>query len=495
MQHESIQNPTLVRAVCTAVLVSAIGLLAPARPSSAEPPRSFVRILDGDGSWFAGRLVSLDDSFWTIETRGTPSRADSARLERIGRRAVVAGVVQRWAIDPVPASYFDPLAATPALIEPLSNGVLDFIDGQRLPGTYQFNANGAFWDHRWIGAVPIEIDRLASIRFLAAATVVRRPDGDTVTLRNGDEIRGFVDSLAADLEVDADAAATDGAGDDSEVPGRDSSDAPVGADAPDRAGGSAIGGTGSQPADAAGAKSKGRRKIGIERIAAIGFAAIDNAPTPATRIWTMDGSVVGARDLRFDETSGWSFSLTDPLLSKTRPRSTADNLAADPVGFVLESGRMTALASLGMPQLTVPDGAMHAGVSRACRIASSEQAALGLATIELSGPVRAEFVMPIRGAEARAASDARTEKTTFSAWIELARPFPIDAAVDVEVSLGEGILERVRLDPSRGGAHIKLSALTSALRSVTIVVTDAGNGPIGDRVLIERATLVASVGG
>jgi hypothetical protein len=495
MQHEAIHHPTLLRMAGSAALGCAIALCASTHSAVAEPPRSYVRILDGDGRWVAGRLVSLDDGFWTVETRDSPLRPDSARVERIERRSIVAGVVQRWAIDPVPASYFDSLASTPALVEPLSNGVLDFADGQRLPGTFEVNASGAFWNHRWIGAIPVEIDRLASIRFLAATSVVRQPDADTVVLRNGDVLRGFVESLAADLELELDGSETADSTVASTAPESRSKGAVVDANTSGTTDASAPRGTDAQSREAAGAQGERMRKIGIERIASIGFAAIDRTPAPAARIWTMDGSVVGARDLRFDETGGWSFSLTDPLLAKTRPQSTADNLAADPVGFVLESGRMTALAALGTPRLTVPEGASHAGISRACRIAPPEQAALGLASIELAGPVRAEFAVRGIQTDATAPTDLSSGKTTFSAWIELAKPFPIDAVVDVEVSLGDGTRERVRLDAAKSGAHCKLSAPTAGLRMLTIVVTDAGNGPIGDRVLIERATLVVSGGG
>lgn len=483
-------------------MIAPLALVVAAHAFAVEPPRSFVRLLDDDGRWFAGRVVALDDTHWTLETREFPLRADSARVERMARGSIVAGVVRRWAIEPVPASYFDALAETPTLVEPLSNGMLELADGQRIPGTYKGDASGAVWNHRWIGAIPIETDRLASIRFIAAAPVVRRSDADTVMLTNGDVLVGFVDALGADLTLDVDA------GDAGRLESAESAADPVDREDAARAreqsgvSGSGVGadaknaastvdeGRADAPSDGTSGDERGsRRKIGVDRIASIGFAALEQPESPSAKVWTMDGSVVGARGLRFDETQGWSFTLTDPLLSKIRPRSTADNLAADPIGFVLEAGRMTPLAALGTPRLSVPDGASHVGVAHACRIAPMEQVALGLSTIELAGPVRAEF--ETNGGTGGRGGDG---VATFSAWIELAQPTPLDATADVEVSLGPAVRERVRLDPARPGARIVLSISAAQLREIAITVTDAGNGSIGDRIEIERAAIVVSSG-
>lgn len=450
-------------------VLGCIALLEPASMASSEarmdPPRSFVRLLDGDGSWSAGRVVGLDPTHWTIESRITPARPESGSVVRIERSRIVAGIVQRLSIEPYPASHFDPWGPVPPYVEPLSSAMLELVDGQRLPGTYQVGPEGAAWDHRWIGVFPIVTDRIASIRFLPS-TVIRRPsDSDLVVLSNGDRINGFIEALGTEIVLDA--AGSPGASNPGEVVDAGSDD-----------------GGARDPSKDDSPRGSSVRRIPVDRVAAVAFAAIESAETPPLLVWTMDGSVVGARELAFDDASGWSFSLTDRVLAGVRQRSTADNMAADPVGFVCDTGRFVPLATLGRPRIGKPEGAVHHGLADACRIGPMEQVSLGLASVELAGPVIAEF------RRSDAASVAKVRPFVFSALVRLAEPAPLDAAVEVTVDLGAGAMRRFRLDAATPVERLTIVGAPVGAPQVTITLDDAGNGPIGDRVVFERAVFV-----
>ncbi len=92
----------------------------------------------------------------------------------------------------------------------IDSAFLEFVDGQRLPGSLHAAADGRpVWRSAWIRDVPFELDRIRSVRFEAGAAVVRAEDADVVVLANGDRLRGLVEDIGLDVVVEVDG--TDGA--------------------------------------------------------------------------------------------------------------------------------------------------------------------------------------------------------------------------------------------------------------------------------------------
>lgn len=423
-------------------IVGAVGMLfattVAAGQSTAQADTRIsapIRLLGFDGRWVQGSLISADAEQWRIVTAETPSERTIARGD------IVAFLTDR------PRSVSDGSTGSSGGMakqqstmapEPISYGLLETTNGQRLPGNFRQGADANFWDHRWIGSIPIPIDQVATMRLRGARTPERRPDGDTLLLMNGDAVSGFLDKLGNDIEFEQ--LSTDGA-------------------APEK------------------------RRVPIDRVAAISLARSEPAPMGSARFWALDGSVVDGTDLRFDGETGWGFILEDPLLAKVRAERTSDNNAANPLAGLLAPAALMPLASLAKPAVAVPVGEFHIGIADAVRVGASERSLLGLANIELAGPVIATIALPKSGFVAGAA--------VLSCEVALAEPAPRDAAVDVEFGCGTASSGRIRLDAAHRRAPITLVLGDGSASSIEILVTDGGNGIIGDSIVLERACIVS----
>jgi hypothetical protein len=83
---------------------------------------------------------------------------------------------------------------------------LEFIDGQRLPGSLHLGNDGRpVWRSAWVRDVAFDLDRIRSVRFEEGKPVVRSEESDVVVLSNGDELRGLVDDIGLDVVVEVDA--------------------------------------------------------------------------------------------------------------------------------------------------------------------------------------------------------------------------------------------------------------------------------------------------
>ena len=414
-----------------------------------------VRILDVDGRWTGATLRSVDERAWHIADG--PNSAERT----IATDRVIAFLAQR----PLAPTNPDATVSLEAP-SPISYGMLETQNGQLLPGTLRAGIDAMTWEHRWIGAIPLAIDNAATIRFRASRTLERRADGDAILFANGDIATGFVEKIGSDVLFEPlDAAAALG-----------EDDGAAGAAKP----------ADLKPTDKPPAEQPKTRRIPIERIAAIAFARADATPAlDGARMWTIDGSVVGGRDLRYDASAGWSFALADPLLLKVRATRTTDNLAADPLAGVLDPSRMVPLAKLGAPKLSVPEGLFHYGSSTASRVGTPARALLGLAEVELAGPIVARFEIPDA---LRPAGD----ELVFSTDLVLAEPAPTDARVEVQIAFGKTRSERVLLDAEHRRVSIAVRASAADAKSIELTVTDGGNGIIGDRVQLERACIIGA---
>lgn len=415
------------------IILSAAAMLAVTASLAHAAGETGIRALLGDGTWTRAQLVSIGGGEWKV--------ADDAGTERV----ILESEVIAFIVDRARATA-DPQADT-EVPSPISYGSLEFTNGQRLPGSFRATRDANLWDHRWIGAVPLDLEQIATLRVRGARTPDRRAEGDTILLLNGDALTGFVEKLGEDVEFEPLA-----------------------------------------DADAADAKPE-RRTVSMDRIAAISLAKSEAPRAAALRIWAVDGSLVDATALRYDGRSGWGFNLADPLLAKVRHARTGADAppSANPIAGLLRGEQLVPLASAGKPALSVPAEHHHFGSDRAVRVGSTERALLGLASIELAGPIVARFPRP-------AALDGVDGSVVFSCEIALAEPAPRDARVDVEIRIGSGASARCTLDGARRRVPITIEQrdLGRGAESgqLEITVTDGGNGIAGDAIMLERACFI-----
>ena len=146
---------------------------------------------------------------------------------------------------------------------------------------------------------------------------------------------------------------------------------------------------------------------------------------------------------------------------------------------------MLPLAKLGAPKLSVPEGLFHYGASNASRIGVASRALLGLAEVELAGPIVARFDIPDT---ARPTGD----ELVFSTDLALAEPAPTDARVEVQIAFGKTTSERIVLDATHRRVPVAIRANAVDAKSLVITLTDGGNGIVGDRVELERACIIGA---
>lgn len=413
-----------------------------------------------DGTFVDGALVAFDGATWTVLPRSALVDATTDTQVAINTTRVAAVVV---------APRRDPTLSSGAI--PLSLGVLRTPNNQRLPGKLVIQSGKPHWDHRWIGACPLELDRVASISFVGDRVTARSPLSDLVTMVNGDVIRGFVESIGEDIllspidDISAERTNTQSAQTElTATGGQQVGDATEPQTEPQ---------TRPSPTNA--------RKIALDRVASIALATTPSVISAGTDIWTNDGSVVAAEQLRFEEAKGWSFVLADPWLRGVRRSDTSDNASADPLGIVLDRTRFFALSSLPLQSVTTPDGAFRHSTRNTVTVGNGNARLLDCGTIEITGPSIVRFGIPQD-------ESLRGQLTLFST-ISLVRPTPTDARVRVTIRIGTTAPEIIELDSESPRKRVAINRVLDSASTIEIEVTDGGNGIAGDRVLVDRAFL------
>ena len=435
---------------------AAIAVMAAAQPAWSRPEvfrqeraRSEIRIdaLLETGEWIRGDLQGIDAGRW-----------------RVGDREVAEGTIIAFTASPTGNARSGTLDGR----IPAGTGVVELWNGQQLPGVIKVQPSGTVWDHRWIGSIPFVVDRVASLRLRGRKLPERRADADAVLLANGDVATGFVESFGTDLvyepgdSANADAAAGDGA--------------------------------------SAGDRLESTRRVPLDRVAAVVFAAVASEGDPAAQadamqLTTADGSRVLGRNLRFSAANsdassaastggGWSFELADPELAAVRKSDTSDNAAANVVAGVLQPSRLRAFATLGEPKVSVPDGAFHYGVARSYAALDADAQLPQLSRFRIAGPVVAEF--PVGPSPA-----AATGPIGFTAEISLEQPAPADARVELTLQFGSVSGETIVLDARNPRRRIAMTDPSGVASSLVVRLGDGGNGIAGDVVVFERACLIS----
>lgn len=445
MRTSNILRDRLTR---TAALLSGALLPLASGPASAFAAQSNdgggtarVQALLRDGQWIDGRLERMDSARCTI-----------ARSVAGGDRA--AGDIDRGQVVAclIGAEGFQSLA----FLTQMSAGTVVFADGQLLPGTLRSDSRPPRWEHRWIGAIPLKTDAISEIRLSASQRAPSRPDSDAVLLLNGDIVFGFIDSIGDEVVVEMSGESATVA----EPPSKT-------AEAKDA----------TQPPQ----QSSAQRRIQIDRVAAMTFAALDQPSVDGSLLWTADGTIVRARDIGFDPEVGWRFTLADQNLAPQGEPKSVTSAVAKPTALLLDDAALTPLAACGAPEHRPSEGSYRYQARPETRIEPSDQSLLGLGSIEFDGPCNASFRLP---------SALVGSEVAFSAEIALIEPVPVDARVAVTVRFAGTEGETLILDAKNRGRPVRLRQQVGADAALEVLVEDGGNGIAGDRIAVNRACFI-----
>ena len=410
-----------------------------ATPSASLTSAPFYQLLLRNGTWVEGRLAGIDGDRVQISTAEGGTRA-------ISRDELVAGLAG------------GPQRRSTVFMTQLAAGTLVFNDGQLLPGTYRADGAAARWEHRWIGAIPIQADLVSELRFVASRRAPTRQDGDTVLFMNGDISQGFVDALGDTVAF-----------------------TPLAQPAPAKNARREDANAHERTADAA----ADQRRIQPDRIAAISFAAASASPVKGSMVWTDDGTIVRIASIGFQPSPepAWRLTLADPaLIAGTGSASVREGLVR-PVAILFNRDILSPLASCDPPKSLPPQLSYRYESAPEIRMEPSDQSLLGLGSIELSGPVTATFQLPDR-------MRAGPAGCVFTADVALVEPVPIDSRTVIRIRLGAVDSGQVVLDATKPRASVRLEVATARDSSLVIEIDDGGDGIPGDRVLIERGCFI-----
>jgi hypothetical protein len=324
-----------------------------------------------------------------------------------------SGYAQRWEIESCLAVIAED---TGPPIPPA--GAVVLADGQRLPGVLGDVApreDGAIvWLHAWLDRVTVPLDRVATAVFQPGAAAPAPGVLDVILLGNGDRLEGLLAGVGANVSLDVE---------------RD-----------------------------------GRREttlIPFERVAALTLVAPPRAPT-GTRVWFRDGTVLAVdRILAGDDGYVRLAAPLAPRVQEIQLRVT------DVLGIMLDPDAIVPLAAL--PPARIEDDPLRFEVP--APRAMDEGAPLGLARIEMRGPLVVRYALP-PGAR-RFAAHGEIPRDA-QAWADFEIVISCDAQPLVRAKLGGATPEIDVNVPVRGA-------------ELTIEMIEGRNGPIQDRLVLERA--------
>ena len=221
----------------------------------------------------------------------------------------------------------------------------------------------------------------------------------------------------------------------------------------------------------------------LERIAAIAFATLEK-PSPTTAlVWTDDGTIVRAGEIGYQPSTGWRFTLADPLLAGDAAAKQFGEGAARPAAILFDPTAVTPLVACGAPQYSASTGAYRYETAPQVRIDSPDQSMLGLGSIELDGPIAARFTLPVGLSNPPA-------NLVFSAELALVEPVPADARATVTVRFGKSPPQEIVLDVTTRRVQVRVEGRAAPDATLEIILGDGGNGVAGDRIAIHRGCFI-----
>lgn len=316
----------LLPLVLLAVAPGASGQDPPTSEVAEEPRRAEVILRDGRRVAALRASVSAD------------GRAVELASADGGRSRVVP-------VEEVAAILFSPAGGAPSD----APGMLEMQDGERLPGRLERAEEGVAWVHPWLGAMPVDLDRVRRLeierpprpRQGAAGGDAAPADADLVLLANGDAVAGLVAEVSIDVLVE-----------------------PL---------------DGGEP-----------RRVPLERVRSIELARRPAAPG-AIRLWTADGTVLDAESLRASGRDLLALRREGTAAASTRETTLflreIDAVAWRPASILPLATRPVEVSALAAEDSRPPRSWLpgpRIGVD----------GALDAPPIELSGPARFAFAVP-----------------------------------------------------------------------------------------------------
>ncbi len=415
-------TPLAIRIAWVPVLaaVTLAGPLLSAQPAATGRSSAMI-MLDEHLSGEPVELLDLDRSTLTVRDR-------DGRTLRRELREVIAMLPSWWHPDPIdrrhPMRPIPPAAPSASL-----QGVLELVDGQRVPGRPVTGAtpddDSVLWTHSVFGPIQLSLETVRTMT-LAPDQPAPASSGtdDLVLLKNGDRLAGFVEALQPEVVVSG---------------------------------------------------NTGTVSLPVDTVAAVRLLNEQSSPE-GMMLWTDDRSVIAVRSAEYDEDSERLGVLLRASTDSEQRYIERSRL----VGLSFDAGRVIALSSLPIARQT-PIGRSW---GPPIEIGDRSGAPFGAADVRLNGPTEATWELP-RGAVRLAGWAALRPEAllwgdcivTIEALDPRGRPIATSASrlngesplapFNLAIEAGSDITLRLRVDP---GEH----------------------GPIQDWVTIHRAIVLRS---
>ncbi len=320
---------------------------------------------------------------------------------------------------------FIAIAAADVEIKPSRTGMLELADGQRLPGEAVASADEEdvlAWRHPWLGRIDVPLDDVLTVQFRARAALPEQADADVVLLTNGDRLEGFIAGLSDPVLLEV--------------------------------------------------QRNGEVRLlelPLRNVASVRLIAPHREPE-GVRLWVTDGTIVDVHDVQIEESGRARMSTRWHGPEDPPTRLMAIEIAA----ILLDPSAMVPLATLPVHRVDGPITRFEVPKPHVLK----GVAVLGLADIELIGPLVARYSLP-------------PHTTRFAA--EAILPEISRAWGDFELIVRDGREElfRARLNRDNPSATIHVDIIpTLTDGELTIEMGEGAYGPIHDRLILQQPMLL-----
>ncbi len=366
-------------------------------------------------------MVAADMSSRVVTLRSADASGVTYEDAEGARHVAAWGAALAWRLIEVPSVGVDDAegvegadtGGTP--VPPVPRAWLVLTDGQRYPGRPVARSEAgipagdvAVWSHARLGEIRVPLDEVRRVEFGAMDVGPGAAGQDTVLLKNGDRVQGFVERVGASVEVS--------------VRGE-------------------------------------RREFRVEDVRTVVMASAERSAS-GFRAWMTDGTVAALAVAPTLSGSAWT-------LTPARSGGQAVNVPVEAVRAVMaDAGRVTPLSSLAPASVERIGDRRWLPPVRAI-VGAEDTAWLGAADLEIPGPMAVRWVLPKGGArrltaEAELPRSARAwgdcvlvvkvnGREAFRRRLNEGSPRCVVAAEIPEVGPGAGSELEIRVEPGSFG--------------------------------------------